>query len=137
MRKQSSKEIVAEIKKFRKIHKIPQRTMKKHYKKFPFKKDIDSLLKEIPLKEVKKVRELYNKWCAEWINERAQLEQIYRAFYSSYKTRRSYWHFKTASILLLYLYGYISEKEITSVEKDEEGMEKVFKKHRKEMGKIQ
>jgi len=136
MRKQSSKEIIAEIKKFRKIHKIPKKTMKKHYSKFPFKEDIDSLLKEIPLKKVKKVRKLFNKWCAEWLKERAQLEQIYRAFCSSYKTRYSYWHFKAASVLLLYLYGYVSDEEINSIEKDVDKIEKVFKKHWKEMEEI-
>jgi dTDP-4-dehydrorhamnose 3,5-epimerase-like enzyme len=74
---------------------------------------IDTMLKEIPLKKVRRARRLFKEWwCYEWLDEKHQLEQIYRAFYSSYKTRRSYWHFKTASVLLLYLYGYISNDEM-------------------------
>jgi len=117
-------------------HRILWKSKKRQYKKSPFKKEIDSLLKEIPLEKVKKARRLYNKWCAEWLKEKTQLEQIYRAFYSSFKTQYSYWNFRAASVLLLYLYGYISDKEFNSIEKHMDEIEKVFKKHRTGMREI-
>ena len=137
MRKNGFKEV---NKKKKELQRVLCRSKKQvgNRNKYPFKKEIDLLLKEIPVKKVKKAKKLFNEWCSQWLNRNQQLEQIYRAFYSSFKTRRSYWHFKTASVLLLYLYGYVSDEEIDSIEKGDidVSIEKIFKKHRGEMEEV-
>lgn len=111
---------------------------KKDEAKQPIMKEtIDGILKGIPWKKVRRAEELFEDWwCEESLDKEQQLEQIYRAFYSSFKTRRSYWCFKVASVLLLYLYGYISEKEISAIKEKETEIDKLFEKNRTEIDEV-
>jgi hypothetical protein len=129
LRKKGFQEVVDEIKQM-KIHAgVSGEVTEKELKELPYKKEIDELLDVIPLPKVHFARKLFEKWC----NEYNQLEQIYRAFYSSYKTTHSYWHFKAASLILLYLYGYISDEELTKAKKDGDKVDEIFEKHKSEL----
>jgi len=113
-----------------KIHAgVPGEVTEKAIKDLPYKKEIDELLDAISLPKVRFARKLFDKWC----NDYNQLEQIYRAFYSSYKTTHSYWKFKAALVILLYLYGYISDEELTKAKKDGDEVDEIFEKHKSEL----
>jgi len=101
---------------------------------YPFKKEIDQLLEEIPLSKIKKARVAFEKWCAFWVKPEEIIEQIYRAFCSSLKTRYSYTNFKLASIILLYLYGYISEEEMALAENGKTA--EIFDKHKDDLNAV-
>ena len=131
MRNQSAKEVINEIKGIREVLKTPEKDIKP-----AFKGEIDKLLEEVPLSKVNRAKALWDNWCKE-IMENEELEQIYRAFGSSYKTRRSYFRFKNSAVLLLYIYGYISDEELDLIEKDiDTNGKQVFEKHREELEAI-
>ncbi|MFA5031687.1 MAG: hypothetical protein WC614_01585 [bacterium] len=132
MRNIGKKEAIENLKNWGKVCHHPQKEVQKHIKHPSQQKKIDEILKDVPLLKVKRAKAFWNKWCKE-IMKNEELEQIYRALDSSLKTNRSYWQFKRVAILFLYIYGYISDKELDLIKKDIDKTEQIFDKHRKEM----
>ncbi|MDI6839268.1 MAG: hypothetical protein QMD71_00165 [bacterium] len=136
MRNKNGKEVIEETKGLWDVFHIPREEINKRtdeaMKNPPFKKEIEQLLKEVPLSKVNRAKTLWDKWYKEYIKNE-ELEQIYRAFCSSLKTRHSYWRFKSASLLFLYIYGYVSDEELDLIEKDIDNSGQIFDKHREDL----
>ncbi len=132
MRKQGLKEVLEEIRELKRSSKSTINT--EDVDVLYFKNGIDNLLKRIPLAKVRKARVLFKQCCAEWLNENRVIEQAYRAFGSSLKTKYSYWNFKAASVILLYLYGYVTARELKFSK--ENSMEQLFSRHREDLQEI-
>jgi hypothetical protein len=132
MRNIGKKEVIEDIKNWGKGFKKSQAEVEKHIKNPGQREEIDKMLEEVSLSRVKKAKALLNKW-NKYAIKNEELEQIYRAFYSSCKTNHSYWRFKRAAILFLYIYGYISDKELDLIKKDVAKIEQIFDKHREDM----
>lgn len=141
MRNKGAKEVIDEHESLWRLAKLLgeeiNRRTDEAIKNPPFKEEIDKMLEEISLTKVNRAKALWDKWCKEDIKNE-ELEQIYRAFYSSLKTNRSYGRFKLASILFLYVYGYVSDEELDFIEKSRDDIflypaDQIFDKHREEL----
>ena len=87
--------------------------IKKKWPKYPFKKEINRMLREIPIEKVKKAKKVWNECPCKWILDKRKwrYEQIYRSLYGSMKIKRSYYAFVFSAAIILYLYGYILDDE--------------------------
>jgi len=100
-------EVIKDMEAFREFFKI-----KKKGTKYPYKKEINRMLREIPLEKIKKAKKVWKDGC-KWIMHKMRNEQIYRSLYGSMKIRSSYYAFISGALIILYLYGHIPDKEFS------------------------
>lgn len=121
-----------------KMIKFPQKVKEaESMPKYLFKKEITELLTEINPKKLSKAKKLFRKFdCMYSVKKNRLLEQIYRGFYVSFKTRHSYYNFKSAALVMLYIYDFLDEDEVDLLIKDPfdyKMREKIWSKHSGDM----
>ena len=72
---------------------------KKGIPKYPFKKEIDRMLCEMPLKKIRKAKKLWKNSCRCIFKKVIRNEQMYRSLYGSMKIKLSYYAFVDAALI--------------------------------------